>query len=150
MKTRTLLILAVTCGLAILVAAALFFLQLSNQDEPNPALEIGDSAQLGDAIVTVNDYEVTDDAIVVTVTLSGVDDPDGVNGFTLIAPGKAISADAPSEVTGSTGLIDLPSCAGFTIEPQTCVLRFAAAGLEGSDRQLFFQRAAEQVRWRLA
>ena len=69
MKTRTLLILAVTCGLAILVAAALFFLQLSNQDEPNPALEIGDSAQLGDAVVTVNDYEVTDDAIVVTVTL---------------------------------------------------------------------------------
>ncbi len=147
MKTRTLLILAVTCGLAILVAGALLLLRLANQDEPHPALSIGESAQLGDAVVTVNDYEATDEAIIVTVTLSGVDDPDGVNGFTLIAPGEAISADTPSQATGSAGL---PLCSGFTVEPVKCILRFTAAGLEGTDRQLFFQRAAESVRWRLA
>ena len=137
MRTRTLLILAVSCGLAILIAAALFFLRLSSQAEPAQALSIGDTAQLGDAVVTVESYEASGDAIVVTLTLSGVDDADGLDGFTLIAPGKAVSAD-PS------------SCSGFTVEPTTCVLTFSAVGLEGSDRQLLFQRAAEQVRWRLA
>lgn len=137
MKTRTLLLLSVTCGLAILIAAALFFLRLSNEPAPAPALSVGDSAQLGDAVVVVESYEVADDAILVTVTLSGVDDPDGVDGFTLIAPGKALSVDASQ-------------CAGFTVEPTTCVLRFDGSGLEGTDRQLLFQRAAEHVRWRLA
>lgn len=131
------MLLAVSCGLAILLAAALFFLQLSNQAEPAQALEVGDTAQLGDAVVSVDNYAATDDVIEVTVTLSGVDDPDGLNGFTLIAPGKAVSADASG-------------CAGFTVQPTTCVLRFAASALEGSDRQLLFQRAAEQARWRLA
>lgn len=147
MKTRTLLILSVTCGLAILLAGSLLLLNLSNQAEPRPALEVGDTAQLGDAMVTVDSYEATEVAIVVIVTLSGVADPDGVDGFTLIAPGKAVSADAPSAATEAT---DPPLCAGFTVEPTTCQLRFTATDLEGRDRQLLFQRAAESVRWRLA
>jgi len=147
MKTRTLLILAVTCGLAILLAGGAQLLRLANQDKPDPPLSIGDTAQLGDAVVTVDRYEVIDGSIVVTVTLSGVDDADGVDGFTLIAPAAAISADRPSAATGGA---TPPLCAGFTTEAQTCQLRFDATGLEGSDRQLLFQRAAEHVRWRLA
>lgn len=137
MRTRTLLILAVTCGLAILIAGGLQLLRIANQDTPEPPLSIGDTAQLGDAVVTVESYEATGEAIVVTLTLSGVDDADGLDGFTLIAPGKAVSAE-PS------------ACLGFTVAPVTCVLTFPAVGLEGSDRQLLFQRAAEHVRWRLA
>ena len=147
MKTRTLLILAVTCGLAILIAGGLQLLRLANQDEPDPPRSLGDTAQLGDAVVQVQSVVVTDDAILVTVTLSGVDDPDGVNGFTLIAPDEAISADPPSEATLAS---DLPLCAGFSLEPVECVLQFPATDLKGTDRMLLFQRAAEQVRWRLA
>lgn len=147
MRTRTLLIWSVTCGLAILVAGALFFLRLSNQEPPAKALSIGDTAQIGDAVVVVEGFEATDEAIVVTVTLSGVDDPDGLNGFTLIAPGEAVSVDPE---LGIDAPMDLPPCSAFTTEPVTCLLWFAADGLEGSDRQLLFQRAAEQVRWRLA
>lgn len=151
MKTRTLLILAVTCGLAILIAGGLQLLRLANQDEPDPPKAIGDSAQLGDAVVAVHSVAITDDAILVTVTLSGVDDPDGVNGFTLIAPDEAISADPPSATTSATTkATDLPLCDGFTVEPTDCVLQFPATDLKGSDRMLLFQRAAEQVRWRLA
>ena len=146
MRTRTLLILAVTCGLAILIAGSVLLLRLSNEDKPDPPLQVGDSAQLGDALVSVDSFEVTDDAIVVTITLSGVDDPDGVFGFTLIAPGRAVSADPEM---GTTDSVDLPPCSGFTVQPVTCRLWFATEGLEGSDRQLLFQRAAEQVRWRL-
>ena len=147
MKTRTLLILAVTCGLAILLAGGLQLLRLANQDKPDAALKLEGTAQLGDAVVTVHTYVVTADAILVTVTLSGVDDPDGVNGFSLIAPDAAISADPASVVAEAT---DLPICAGFTVEPVDCLLRFPASDLIGSDRMLLFQRAAEQVRWRLA
>ena len=147
MKTRTLLILAVTCGLAILLAGGLQLLRLANQDKPDPPKSVGDTAQLGDAVVHVQSVVVTDDAILVTVTLSGVDDPDGVNGFTLIAPEKAISADLPSVAASGS---DLPLCGGFTIEPVDCVLQFSTIDLKGTDRMLLFQRAAEQVRWRLA
>ena len=147
MKTRTLLILAVTCGLVILIAGGLQLLRLANQDKPDAALKLDATAQLGDAVVTVHTYEVTADAILVTVTLSGVDDPDGVNGFTLVAPDAAISAD-PASAGGET--TDPPVCTGFTIEPVDCMLRFPATDLKGSDRMLLFQRAAEQVRWRLA
>ena len=147
MRTRTLLIWAVTCGLAILIAGALFFLRLSNQAEPAKALSIGESARLGDAVVVVESYEATDDAILVTVTLSGVDDPHGLAGFTLIAPGEAVSVNAE---LGINTQMDLPPCSAFTSEPVTCLLWFAAGDLEGSDRQLLFQRAAERVRWRLA
>lgn len=146
MKTRTLLILAVTCGLAILLAGAVLLLQLSNQDEPTPPLAIGDTAQVGDAIVTVDDYEVTPTAILITVTLSGVDDADGVAGFTLIAPARAVSPDSP---TAADAGLDPPLCAEFTVLPTTCILRFAASDLAGSDRTLLFERAAERVRWRL-
>ena len=147
MKTRTLLILAVTCGLAILIAGGVQLLRLANQDKPGAALKLEATAQLGDAVVTVHTFVVTADAILVTVTLSGVDDPDGVNGFTLIAPDAAISADPAAAVAETT---DPPICAGFTIEPVDCILRFPATDLKGSDRMLLFQRAAEQVRWRLA
>ncbi len=147
MKTRTLLILAVTCGLAILLAGGIQLLRLANEKTPDPPLAVGDTAQLGDAIVTVESYSATDTVIMVTVTLSGVDDADGIDGLTLIAPAVVISADAPSATTEGSGLA---LCAGFTVAPQTCVLRFAAVDLQGSDRQLLFQRATEHVRWRLA
>ncbi len=137
MRTRTLLLLSVTCGLVILIAGGLQLLRIANQDTPEPPLSIGDTAQIGDAVVTVENYEITEDAIVVTVTLSGVDDADGIDGFTLIAPGSAVAVEASA-------------CAGFTVAPVVCDLRFPAVDLAGSDRQLLFQRAAEQVRWRLA
>lgn len=145
MKTRTLLILAVTCGLVILVAGGIQLLRLANQDDPEPLKSIGDSVQLGDALVRVDSYEVVGDAAAVTVTLSGVDDPDGLTGFTLLAPGAAVSVDAELATSSAT-----PPCSAFTEAPVTCVLWFAATDLEGSDRQLVFQRAAEYARWRLA
>jgi hypothetical protein len=127
-----------------LVAGGLQLLRIANQQTPHPPLIVGDTAQLGDAVVTVEEFRADGDAIVVTVTLSGVDDPDGVDGFTLVAPGKVVSVDPAPAPTRPA------SCVGFTIEPVECVLVFAATDLEGSDRQLLFQRAADQARWRLA
>ena len=53
MKTRTLLLLSVGVGLAILLAGGLFFVQLANQNTAIEPAEIGDPVAVGDVEVTV-------------------------------------------------------------------------------------------------
>ena len=55
MKTRTLLLLSVGCGLAILVAGMVLVLQLAGQPAPAAPLAIGATGQAGDLVVTVRD-----------------------------------------------------------------------------------------------
>lgn len=141
MRTRTLLLLAVTCGLAILLAGGVQLFRLANQESPDPPLTIGSTGAAGDAAVTVDRVDVTDTALIVTVTLKGVDDPTGIDGFSLVAPNKRV---APATDTGETD-----ACAALTVAPVTCTLSFPTAGLTGSDRQLLFIRAEDQVRWKL-
>src|SRR4051794_33854034 len=138
MRTRTLLLLAVTCGLAILIAGTVQLLRLSGQ-ETATILAIGQAASAGDATVLVSAIDETDGVASVTVTLSGVDDPDGVDGFTLVGPGDQQQPDQRGA----------GACAGFTVEPVTCTLTFATNAMQGDDRLLVFHRAAETVRWKL-
>ena len=69
MRTRTLLLLAVTCGLAILIAGTVQILRLAGQDT-QPILAIGDTGTAGDANVTVTAFEEVDGVTTVTVTLA--------------------------------------------------------------------------------
>lgn len=140
MRTRTLLLLAVTCGLAILVAGGVQLFRLANQDPPKPPLAIGETGTAGDVNVTVDDVVVTGTAIVVTVTLKGVDDPTGIDGFSLVAPNKRVAPATES---------DEAACTVLTVAPVTCTLNFPTDGLTGSARQLLFIRAEDQVRWKL-
>jgi len=139
MRTRTLLLLAVTCGLAILLAGGIQLLRLANQ-ETKEALGVGDKGTAGDAVVVVESIAEGDGVITVTVTLSGVDDPEGLEGFTLVGVPKPVDviADAAAD-----------ACTGFTIEAVTCTLTFPTDEFTTRDRQLLFIRAEEQVRWRL-
>ncbi|HQZ35708.1 MAG TPA: hypothetical protein PK020_14890 [Ilumatobacteraceae bacterium] len=141
MRTRTLLLLAVSCGLVILIAGSVFFLRLASQTTPEPPLAVGSSGSAGDATVTVHDVDTTESALIVTVTLGGVDDADGLDGFSLVAPGKRIAPDTESAAVGA--------CTGFTVAEVTCTLSFPTEGLTGTDRQLLLIRAEEQVRWKL-
>jgi len=138
MRTRTLLLLAIGCGLAILLAGGIQLWRLANESTPAPPLTIGQSGVAGDAHVTVAGYAVQGATGMVTVTLSGVDDPAGVKGFTLVTPGKAL---AP--------LAGVGTCTGITVAPVTCTLGFSLEGVSGADRQLLFQRAEEHLRWKL-
>lgn len=137
MRTRTLLLLAVACGLAILLAGAVLLLQLSGQEEPAAALAVGDTGRAGDAVVTVERADDDGATTTVTVTLAGVDDPDGVDGFALIAGGRALTP------TGAG------TCDGFTVAERTCTLAFDTGAVEGGVRVLVLRRADEQVRWSL-
>jgi hypothetical protein len=140
MKTRTLLLLAVGCGIAILVAGMFVLLRLDHQSTSAP-LGIGQQGVAGDARVTVEGARVVDGDLLVTVQLGGVDDPTGVKGFSLIAPNRRVPA-GPDQNRADR-------CHGFTVASHTCVLSFPTAGLEGTVRQLVFERATEKVRWNL-
>lgn len=142
MRTRTLLLLAVSCGLAILLAGGIQLFRLSNQEKPAPPLTVGARGSAGDATVTVEDVDTTDSALVVTVTLGGVDDPEGLDGFSLVAPNTRI-APATDDTVGST------ACTGISVAEVTCTLSFPTEGLTGTDRQLLLIRAEDQVRWKL-
>jgi hypothetical protein len=139
MKTRTLLLLAVTCGLAILLAGGLQLLRVSDQSTPTTSLVLQQVGKAGDATVTL--LAVADDGTTLraTVRIGGVDDSDGLRGFTLVAPGKVVT---PTAVTGS--------CESISVAPRQCDLVFPTLGLQGDVRQLLFRRAEQQLRWCLA
>lgn len=138
MRTRTLLLLAVTCGLAILIAGTVQLLRLAGQ-ETAPLLAVGGIGTAGDARVKVEAFDETDGVAVVTVTLSGVDDADGLDGFTLVGPEATMQPNQRGEA----------ACAGFSVEPVTCTLTFGTGDVQAGDRLLVFARAAETVRWKL-
>lgn len=138
MRTRTLLLLSVVCGLAILLAGTLQLLRLADQ-QATETLGIGERGRAGDAVVVVDDYAESATRAVVTVTISGVDDPDGIDGFAL----ANVAAVVPPLAEGPD------ACTELTQAATTCTLTFATEGFEGSSRQLVFRRAAEQVRWKL-
>ncbi|MCB0956101.1 MAG: hypothetical protein R2694_03405 [Ilumatobacteraceae bacterium] len=135
MRTRTLLLLAIGCGLAILVAGTVQLLRIAGQDETT-ALGVGDRGSAGEATVTVAGFAEADGYAVVTVELGGVDDPAGLDSFRLQAPNTLVEP-VPAE----------SSCDGITVTPTTCTIAFPAANLDGRDRQLVFRRGEEQVRW---
>jgi len=135
-KTRTLLLLAVTCGLAILVAGTVQLLRVANQSSSSPLLARGASAKAGDATVTLVSVQADATTITATISAGGVDDGDGIDGFTMV------SAGSRRKVAGGT-------CAALTNATQQCTLVFDNTGLKGSARQLLFDRAGQQRRWLL-
>lgn len=136
MRTRTLLLLAVTCGLLILVAGGIFFLQLSLQDPKSPPLNVGDSGTAGDVTVTVESVEETDGRMTVTLEIGGIDDDDALDGFTLVGVPNPVKADS-----------EAGTCDAIRVAPVTCTVVFPTDAFTTADRQLLFIRAEERVRW---
>ena len=153
MRTRTLLMLAVFCGLAILVAGSVQLLRVSDDSgDASADLFVGDTAAAGDLLVTVNAAGERDGVMRVEVTLSGVNDDDGLEGFRLVVPGNAL-APLPSGVPGTglsgTGTTD-DVCGGVTLAEQRCTLVFATTDVVGTPRVLLLRRGEDQQRWVLA
>ncbi len=143
MKTRTLLLLALACGLSIMLAGAVFLFQLSTQDELAAPIGLGEVAVVGDMSVTVADVVESDGVLDITVRIGGVVDDDGGSGFRLIASGRPISVVPSTETTDGV-------CLATAIDQQTCHVRFDVSSADGSSRVLFYERGDEQVRWVIA
>jgi hypothetical protein len=137
MRTRTLLLLAIGCGLAILIAGGIQLLRVGGQQQSAKLLAVGEPGKAGDVTVVLVSSSTSGDGIVAIVRLGGTDDPNGLEGFTLVGPGKVAA------VTSAT-------CAGIIVQTVDCSLTFSTAGMAGKSRQLIFRRADEQLRWVLA
>jgi hypothetical protein len=137
MKTRTLLLLALGCGLAILLAGGVLLVQLAGQDDPEPPVALGVASSVGDMRVTVVAAVEQPETAVLTVELvvGGVDDADGAAGFVLIVSGRPVP---PS---------DASTCVTTTVEPGPCTLVFDVSTADGESRVLRFRRGDDQARW---
>jgi hypothetical protein len=138
-RTRTLLLLAVACGLAILVAGAVLLLRLDQSDSSN-AVDVGSIVKVGDMAVTVEHVDEQPGVVLVAIEIGGVDDPAGTEAFRLVVPGKVLLAD------GTAG----DHCGATTVRVQPCVLAFRLPAGAGSSRVLLYQRGDQRVRWDLS
>ncbi len=137
MKTRTLMLMALGCGLAIMLAGAVFLVQLTTQDDPPPPLDLGGSAIVGDMTVSVDAVSELDGVLTVTVTLQGAADDAPHDDFRLIASGR------PAAVATTTCA---PLSAGSA---ESCDVTFDVSGADGVSRMLFYERGEQQARWTL-
>ena len=134
MKTRTLLMLAMACGLAIMLAGAVFLFQLSNQDELAPPIDFGEPARVGDMNVTITAATERDGVLSVTIEIGGVSDDQPTDEFRLIASGRAVS------VADTT-------CGPAESDLQGCLVSFDVSAADGVSRVLFYERGDDQARW---
>lgn len=136
-KTRTLLLLSLACGMAIMLAGAALLFQVATGDDPEPAVGIGESVEVGDMAVVVDAVEESGGVVRVSITLGGVVDDDPTDGFRLIASARPVGL-------GST------TCGPSGPELGTCTLEFGVGTVDGTSRVLFYERGDEQVRWILS
>jgi hypothetical protein len=141
MKTRTLLLLSVGVGLAILLAGGLFFVQLANQSTAIEPAEIGDPVAVGDVEVTVLATSEAEPIFAVDVEIGGVDDSDGIDSFELITGDLELSPiTAPAD----------GRCIEISEAPQRCRIEFDTSGADGSNRVLILQRGEQRRTWVLS
>ncbi len=143
MRTRTLLLLAVVCGLAILVAGGIQLWRVGGDSSASDDLAVGDRAVAGDMVVTVVAADEVDGLMRVDVRLSGVDDPDGLDDFRLVVPGAALQPLSAAQAGDG-------ACRDVTVAEQSCSLVFGTEAVDGSARVLLVRRGEDQHRWTLA
>jgi hypothetical protein len=134
MKTRTLLLLSLACGLAIMLAGAVFLFQLSTQDDLSEPVAIGERVRVGDMQVEVTVADETAGELAVVIELGGVADDDPTDGFRLIASGRGVA------VADTT-------CPPSGVDIVACVVTFDVSEADGRSRVLFYERGDDQARW---
>lgn len=141
MKTRTLLLLSVGVGLAILVAGGVLLLQLANEQTAVEPAAVGARVSVGDVDVTVREVAEADGILAVEVEIGGVDDLDGIDSFTLVTgdrPLGPVAAPAPGR------------CGEITVAEQRCRIDFDVSAVDGTSRVMVLRRGDDQRNWALS
>lgn len=132
------MLLALACGVAIMVAGAVLFVQLATQDDARPAVQLGETVRVGDMSVVVHDVDEADGVMRVRIELGGADDDDPADEFRLIAAARPV------------GLATSDCAASAQDATQSCSLTFQIGDVDGTSRVLFYERGEDQARWVLA
>lgn len=146
MKTRTLLLLSVACGLLILLAGGVKLIQVATDEPEVEVLALGDSAVIGDMTVSVVSIDANG-PVRVEITMSGVPGESALDGWRLLGDGKVTEALTTAVTTagdeGGTGVCSRESVVPES-EPLRCIVRFAAVE---SVQAVAYVRAGEQRQW---
>ena len=142
MSTRKLIVVALVCGLAILVAGGIQLFRIADADDRTvEVLAEGDAATVGSVTVVVEDSSSDGAVIRATVRMSASDETTvPISSFTLLVGGRLRQALVSEDGRGC------PSPVTVGPEPTTCDVAF-----EGGDgtATLAFSRDGEQAQWRL-
>ena len=142
MSTRKLIVLALLCGLAILVAGGIQLFRIAGTDDRTvEVLAEGEAATVGTVTITVEGSEQDGAVIRARVRMSAPDETTvPLSSFTLLAGGRL----HPALDTDSADSCPSPVAVGSA--PTSCAVAF-----EGDDgtATLAFSRDDEQAQWRL-
>ena len=160
MSTRKLILTALLCGLAILIAGGVKLIQVANDETEVQVLALGDEATLGDMTVSVLEIDRRPDATLVTVTMTGVDLAEGAaDGWRLLGDGRvqepANENGRVQEPANGDGRVQEPAnnsdndgCTAVRAgSPTRCTVRFEAVE---SAPTVAYVRAGEQRQWAAA
>lgn len=136
MKTRTLILWSLVCGVIILVAGSVKLFQVSSGDSTVEFLAFGQQATVADMVVAVESFESTGDAVLARVTMSGPDGADAREGWRMIAGERVLS---PIDATVESDL-----CTTTSATPVTCVVAFPT--VDGTP-VFAYLRAGDQRQW---
>ena len=134
MSTRKLILTALVCGLAVMLAGGIKLFQMATENVEGVVFSLGTSQTLADMTVSVTKVEQEADATLVTVTMVGVEGADATEGWGLFADGT-VKSPVQSKSTCRTTTSDVV---------ETCVVGFP--GSTGSVTVLY-SRAEEVSQW---
>ena len=134
MSTRKLILTALICGLAIMVAGGTKLFQMATEEAKAVVYSLGTTKTLSDMTVSVKDVRQDSDATLVTVTMVGVEGGNATEGWRLLAGGEVISP-----------LLSKSDCQPTTTDVvQTCTVGFPES--TGSVTVAYL-RAGQQSQW---
>lgn len=138
MSTRKLILTALVCGLAIILAGGFKLFQVASDDTKVEVLSLGTAATLGDMTVSVDKISSSAEATLVTVTMVGVATASGASdSWRLLADGRVFS---PVNRRGAENACDTVAAEVAT----TCVVEFDPTDTTPT---VAYLRAGDQQQW---
>lgn len=136
MSTRKLILTALVCGLAIMLAGGFKLFQVATEDVEAVVYDLRSEQTLGDMKVTVLEVQQSDAETTVSVRMRGVEGADGYEGWKLLADGK---------LSDPIVTADTPPCVTKVAQYVECEIPFI--GSTGSSLTVAYQRANLQSQW---
>jgi hypothetical protein len=136
MSTRKLILTALICGLAIMLAGGFKLFQVATDDVEAVVYDLGIEQTLGDMKVSVESVQQSDTQTIVLVRMRGVEGADGFEGWKLFADGK---------LTEPIVTADTPQCVTKVAQYVECSIPFV--GSAKPVQSVLYQRANLQSQW---
>jgi len=136
MKTRTLILWSLVCGVVILVAGSIKLFQVSSGESTVEFLAFGQQATVADMTVTVESFDSVGDALIARVTMAGPDGADAREGWRVVVGERVLAPVDAVDVVDQCTIIDAT--------PVTCVVVFPT--VDGTP-VFAYLRAGDQRQW---